>query len=194
MGCPARIAAVVLAAGASRRLGSPKQLAILDGERLLERAVRLAREASCSPVIVVLGAERDQVLRECLLGDAVPVFHEHWEKGMGASIAVGVRAAAAQAVEGVVVMTCDQPAVTCRHLQLLMDGIEIKASRYAGRNGVPAFFPKRDFDQLMDLSGETGARDLLRSADVVKLINGELDVDSVEDLLLARELFGGGQG
>jgi CTP:molybdopterin cytidylyltransferase MocA len=188
----ARIAAVVLAAGASRRLGSPKQLAMLGEETLLERAVRVAREAGCSPVMVVVGSEQEQVLGSCSLGDAVPVLHDRWEEGMGSSIGLGVRACeVAGAVAGVVVMTCDQPAVTGEHLQLLMAGTEVKASRYAWRKGVPAFFPKRCFDELMALKGDVGARDLLRSAEAVTLENGELDVDTVEDLERARELFGG---
>lgn len=185
----ARIAAVVLAAGASRRLGSPKQLAMLGDETLLERAVRLARAAGCSPVIVVLGAEYKQVLANCGLGDAVPVIHDKWEEGMGSSIRLGVRAC--EDAAGVVVMTCDQPAVTVEHLQLLMRGPEVNASRYAGRKGVPAFFPERYFGELEALNGDVGARDLLRSAEAVELVGGELDVDTLEDLERARELFGG---
>jgi molybdenum cofactor cytidylyltransferase len=185
----AGIAAVVLAAGASRRLGLPKQLAILGDERLLERAVRLARAAGCSPVIVVLGAEHEQVLANCRLGDAVTVIHDKWEEGMGSSIALGVRACVGAA--GVVVMTCDQPAVTVEHLQALIRGAEVKASSYAGRKGVPAFFPERYFGELKALSGDVGARDLLRSADAVELEGGELDVDTAEDLERAQELFGG---
>jgi CTP:molybdopterin cytidylyltransferase MocA len=189
MEASAGIAAVVLAAGASRRLGSPKQLAMLGDEALLERAVRLAREAGCSPVIVVLGAEYERVLADCRLGDAVPVIHDKWEEGMGSSIRLGVRAC--EGAAGVVVMTCDQPAVTVEHLQLLMRGPEVKASSYAGRKGVPAFFPKRYFDELMTLSGDVGARDLLRPAEAVELEGGELDVDTAADLERARSLFGG---
>ena len=185
----ARIAAVVLAAGASRRLGSPKQLAMLGDETLLERAVRRAREAGCSPVIVVLGAEHQRVLAGCRLGDAVPVIHDKWEQGMGSSIRLGVRAC--EGAAGVVVMTCDQPAVTVEHLQALMRGSDAKASSYAGRNGVPAFFPERYLGELRELSGDVGARELLRSAEVVELEGGELDVDTVEDLERARSLFGG---
>lgn len=181
------IAAIVLAAGASRRLGSPKQLVMLGGETLLERAVRVAGRAGCSPVIVVLGAEAEIVLRGLPEG-AVPVRNDQWKEGMGASIRAGVRACEAVAA-GVVVMTCDQPAVTAEHLQSLMAGPEVKASRYAGRNGVPAFFPKKYFEQLMALKGETGARDLLRSAEALELKDGELDVDTAEDLQRARDLF-----
>ena len=59
-----RVGAVILAAGASTRLGEPKQLVMLGGETLLERAVRVAREAGCSPVVVVVGAEYARVLAE----------------------------------------------------------------------------------------------------------------------------------
>lgn len=170
-------------------MGSPKQLERLGAETLLERAVRMAREAGCSPIIVVLGAESAQVMEGCVLGEAVPVINREWKEGMGSSVRLGVRAAAAL-VEGVVVMACDQPAVTVEHLQMLMTGYEAKASRYAGRNGVPAFFPARHFDELMALTGDVGARELIASAEAVELEHGELDVDTVVDLKRARELFG----
>lgn len=184
----ANIAAVVLAAGASRRLGSPKQLAMLGDETLLERAVRLAREAGCSPVIVVLGAEHQKVLAHCRLGDAVPVIHDNWEEGMGSSIRLGVDAC--ESAAGVVVMTCDQPAVTAEHLQTLMRGLDVKASCYAGKRGVPVFFPSRFFTELRALHGDAGARELLRSAASVELEGGDLDVDTPEDLERARSFLG----
>jgi len=186
------ITAVILAAGASTRLGELKQLALMGEETLLERAVRVAREAGCEPVVVVLGAEYAQVLANSLLGDVVPVVNDAWEEGMASSIRLGVRtlASAAKDAEGVVLMTCDQPAVTVEHLRLLMSQVEVKASRYAGRNGVPAFFPKKFFDKLMALKGDAGARELLAEARYEELVGGELDVDTVEDLERARELFG----
>jgi CTP:molybdopterin cytidylyltransferase MocA len=191
-GCLAvSVAAVVLAAGASTRLGEAKQLVRLGGEALLERAVRVAREAGCSPVVVVVGANHVEVIGSNLLGDAVPVINEGWEEGMASSIRLGVRALqfAARDAEGVLLMTCDQPAVTVKHLGLLMARAEVKASRYAGRNGVPAFFPARYFEKLTELTGDTGARELLAEARYEELENGELDVDTVEDLKRARALF-----
>ena len=186
------IATVVLAAGASTRLGEPKQLATLGGQTLLERAVRVAREAGCLPVVVVVGAEYVQVLGNSVLGDVVTVINDKWEEGMASSIRLGVRALAfaAKDAEGVLLMTCDQPAVTAKHLRRLMTRAEVKASRYAGRNGVPAFFPKKYFDRLMELEGDAGARELLADTRYEELENGELDVDTVEDLKRARELFG----
>jgi CTP:molybdopterin cytidylyltransferase MocA len=186
------IAAVVLAAGASKRLGSPKQLEMLGQEMLLERAVRTAREAGCSPVIVVLGADAETVRTRSSLGDAVVVVNGGWEEGMASSIRLGMQTCELMAkdAEGVVVMTCDQPAVTVDHLKLLMSGPGVKASRYAERNGVPAYFPAQYFEELTALKGDVGARELLASADASELPYGELDVDTVKDLERARELFG----
>jgi CTP:molybdopterin cytidylyltransferase MocA len=187
-----RVGAVVLAAGASRRLGEPKQLVMLGKETLLERAVRTAREAGCSPVVVVVGAEHSQVLGKCVLGDAATVINDQWAEGMASSIRLGVQTleSAAKDVEGVLLMTCDQPAVTVKHLLRLMREPERKASRYARRSGVPAFFPKKYFDQLMKLKGDAGARELLAEARYEELENGELDVDTPTDLERARKMFG----
>ena len=185
------VAAVVLAAGASTRLGEAKQLVTLGGETLLERAVRIAREAGCLPVVVVVGAHSVQVLGSSVLGDAVPVINEEWKEGMASSIRLGVRALeSARDVEGVLLMTCDQPAVTVKHLRQLMTKVEVKASHYAGRNGIPAFFPKEYFNKLMELKGDVGARGLLAEARYEELENGELDIDTAADLARARELFG----
>lgn len=183
-----RVGAVVLAAGASTRLGQPKQLLTLGGETLLKRAVLVAREAGCSPVVVVLGASAASIQAVCDLGNAVIVMNEDWAEGMGSSVRVGVTAL--RDVDGCVVMTCDIPAVTAAHLQLLMATGEVTASCYAGRPGVPAYFPVSALPSLMELRGDAGAKSLLRSARLVELVGGELDIDTVEDLKRARTVFG----
>lgn len=189
------IAAVVLAAGASTRLGKPKQLAVMGGETLLERAVRTAREAGCVPIVVVLGASYLEVLAGTYgtLGDAIPVINDKWQKGMATSIGLGVRTLAlvAKSADGVVLMTCDQPAVTASHLRELCAEPELIAgSGYAGKIGIPAYFPCSRFDELMKLSGDTGARALLRGARTVNSEELALDIDTEDDLKRARELFG----
>ena len=86
---------------------------------------------------------------------------------MASSIRLGIRAleVAAPDAEGVLLMTCDQPAVTVKHLsRLRLRGAEVKASRYAGKNGVPAFFPAKYFATLMKLEGNAGERELLADA------------------------------
>jgi CTP:molybdopterin cytidylyltransferase MocA len=190
-----KVAAVVLAAGASRRLGQAKQLVQLNGERLLERAVRVAVEAGCDPVVVVLGAAAEDVRAACSLGRATIVFNESWTEGMASSIRAGV-AAASNEVDGIVLMTCDQPAVTADHLRRLICPVgensaadETMASIYIGQIGVPAFFPVSRWGELLALRGESGARSLLKGARAVELAGGELDVDTPESLDAARERF-----
>src|SRR6202035_3774711 len=108
---PANVAAVVLAAGASRRMGEPKQLIEFRGEALLKRAASSAVEAGCQPVVVVTGAHADasrRVLREL---DVIEAKNDHWELGISSSVRVGVEAviAVAPGVDGIVLMLCDQP-------------------------------------------------------------------------------------
>jgi CTP:molybdopterin cytidylyltransferase MocA len=186
------IAAAVLAAGASTRLGAPKQLAMLSGETLLELAVRTAREAGCAPIIVVLGAAYTEVLAHNPLANTVTVINSTWREGMASSIRLAVQTLemVAKDAEGVMLMTCDQPAVTAQHLRILMASDQVSASAYAGRRGVPAYFPKKHFGDLMVLTGDAGARTLLAKARSEDLLHGELDIDTAEDLARARELFG----
>ncbi|MBB5341709.1 NTP transferase domain-containing protein [Tunturiibacter gelidoferens] len=183
-----RIGAVILAAGASRRLGEPKQLVKIGAENLLEHSVRVAREAGFSPVVVVLGASAESIEAECELGDADVLRNDNWCEGMSASVRVGV--GALHDLDGCVVMTCDMPGVTALHLRSLAASGEVAGSTYDGRRGVPAYFPASLFKDLMELRGDAGAKDLLRSAQCVALAGGELDVDTIEDLVRARELFG----
>jgi len=181
-------AAIILAAGASKRLGQPKQLVVLGGETLMERAVRIAREAGCAPVIVVLGATAAQIRECCNLAGAMVAVNESWDEGMASSVRVGVSWAAE--ASDAILMTCDQPAVTAEHLRKLMDTGELTASAYAGRRGVPAYFPAESFAELQELTGDAGARELLRAAASIELPLGELDVDTPEELEQARRLFG----
>jgi molybdenum cofactor cytidylyltransferase len=182
------IAAVVLAAGASTRLGEPKQLVTLAGETLLERAVRVAHEAGLSPVIAVV---HDAALIEPLKARGAEVLlNRRYSLGMSTSIQSGLKWAQAKDVAGVVLMTCDQPAVTADHLRALAVSGAITASAYAGRRGVPAYFPASSFPQLLQLTGDTGARALLRDAPTIDLPHGELDIDTADDLAQARKLFG----
>ena len=201
------VAVVVLAAGASRRLGEAKQLVEVGGERLLERAVRVAVEAALGPVVVVLGAAAERVAGECDLRRAWVVVNSGWEEGMASSVRAGVELVAGMPeIGGVVLMTCDMPEVMAGHLRALLGtsdlggsdaahdgattatlrGGTVVGSGYGGRLGVPAYFPREEFRALMALRGDAGARELLRGARHVELAGGEVDVDTVEDLARAR--------
>lgn len=186
-----QVAAIILAAGASRRLGQPKQLLQFGGEFLLERAARVAREAGCQPVLVIVGANADLIRSRCDLSGATVVLNEGWREGMASSIRAALELFHVEQfhVDGAVLMVCDQPAVTPEHLRALMATGLTTASEYSGKRGVPAYLPADIFPELMKLSGDSGARDLLRNAEVIPLHHGELDIDTAEELDEARRRF-----
>lgn len=184
-----RVAAVVLAAGASRRLGQPKQLVRIHSETLLGRTLRIVREAGMDAVVVVLGAYAELIQAETELGDAVVVSNPAWETGMASSIHAGIDRVSAQMpdVEAVLLLVCDQVRLTSVHLRRLMDAVKlgaIAASVYEGMPGVPAVFPVSAFAQLMELRGDAGARNVLKDNPVIPVpfADGVIDIDTEEDL------------
>ena len=182
-------AAVILAAGASVRLGMAKQLVRLGAETLLERTVRVAREAGLQPIIAVIPANLP-IAR--IPAGVTHVVNQNAAEGMASSIRVGVSALSAfeGTISGAVVLACDQPAVTAAHLRALAKQADlVVASAYAGRKGIPAYFPKRNFDLLLGLQGDQGARAVLQQSTAIALPLGEVDIDTIEDLQQARQLF-----
>lgn len=185
------VAAVILAAGNSTRLREPKQLVQLGGERLLERTVRLAREAGLSPIIVVVGARAAEILVQCDLHGVQVVRSERWAEGMSYAVRAGIAAVAETNAASAVVLTSDMPFVTPKHLQgLTKRHSELRASSYKGRKGVPAHFPRAYFRELERLEGDSGAREILEHALTVELGEDALDIDTPEDLAAARARFG----
>ena len=184
------VGALILAAGFSRRLGRPKQEVMLAGETLLARAVRTAREAALHPIYVVV---REVRWTETLHPQGATVLlNEDAHEGMATSVVAGVNLARSEALEGIVLMTCDQPALTPDHLRALcVDPQTTTGSRYAARTGVPAYFPASAFDALMQLKGDAGARSLLQNANFIIDESLALDVDTEDDLLRAEQHLAG---
>lgn len=182
------IAAVILAAGASTRLGRPKQTLQINHESLVARAVRVACDAGFSPVIAIL---RDNELIDIVRKHgAITLLNRESYEGMASSIRCGVAAVKRLKTSGVVVMTCDQPGVTADHLRALTaENAAITGSAYAGRVGVPAYFPATSFDALLALDGDAGARELLRGARSIPNEALNLDIDTEEDFREAQALF-----
>ncbi len=188
------VAAIILAAGESRRLGQPKQLLAFHGESLLARAIRLANEAGALPVLVVLGANFATVLAAIHTSNSIPVHNDRWRQGIASSIEAGVRALSvcAPETEGVLLMGCDQPRLTANHLRALIESFEAQAaaviatSSYAGVQAVPAVFPRATFAELRALRGDKGARSVIESAPchviAMEFPGGEVDIDLPEDL------------
>jgi molybdenum cofactor cytidylyltransferase len=188
------IPAVILAAGASRRLGQPKQLVRIAAETLLDRTIREVRNSGAQPILVVLGAHRDAIQAVVDLSWVHLVFNPNWEQGIASSIREGIDAAQELVADAtaVLMLVCDQPKLTAEHLRALIAVYEkttepsIVASAYAGIAGIPAIFPASQFQRLLTLQGDAGARYLLRNpgCPLISMIfqGGEVDVDLPSDL------------
>jgi CTP:molybdopterin cytidylyltransferase MocA len=181
-------AAVVLAAGGSRRLGRPKQVVPWQGEALVRRAARAAVESSCARVVVVVGAAEPQV-RDALVGLPVDVVsNSDWTEGIASSIRCGVAEVARGGEGAVLLVACDQPALTAAHLDRIVGswarGACAVGSRYAGTLGIPALFDRSLFPSLLALRGDAGAKKLLGAGEVaaVDWAQGAHDVDTPQDL------------
>jgi molybdenum cofactor cytidylyltransferase len=180
-------AAIILAAGASKRLGRPKQTLELGGKTLILRAVNVAMEAGLSPVIVVV-REIESFVPELQQRGCLIVVNDEAAEGMASSIRRGVNAAKMLKATGVVLMTCDQVALRPEHLLALTTDVErVTGSRYAGRVGIPAYFPATEFAALMELKGDIGAREILRTAFAIENAELAIDIDTEDDLLTARK-------
>ena len=180
----------MLAAGASRRLGTPKQLLRLHGETLVRRATRLGLATKPGATVVVVGADADSVFASVSGLDVRRVNCADWDLGMGASLRFGLVALPRECA-GALIVLCDQPALDTPHLQQLVAAWRAQpggaaASFYAGRLGVPALLPRAWFAELIADAGERGARRLLarHREDVVAIANEALalDIDCKEDL------------
>lgn len=187
-----RIAALILAAGASRRLGRPKQLLALDGTPLVRLAVERASESHCDGVFVVVGAHRERVLAALAGLEIELVENSSWERGIGGSIHAGVRAldGSSTPYSAVLIMTVDQYRVSPLHLNRLCEhydaGHDVVASRYSGTVGIPALFGESYFPALRTLEQGQGAKAILRadldSVFSVSCPEAGFDLDTLADL------------
>jgi molybdenum cofactor cytidylyltransferase len=179
---------VILAAGASTRLGRPKQLLTWQGKTLLQHAVQTALTITTQPVVVT-GCNADQLAAGLNHTQVHIVFNPDWELGIASSIRYGLQALLDRtpAPDQVIFMVCDQPFVSA---ELLLDLINerqksqrsIVASSYAGTLGIPALFDKSMFPQLLDLQGDMGAKKLIQGhpdeVAFVEFPQGNIDIDT----------------
>lgn len=173
-------------------MGQPKQLLPVLGEPLIRHIVREGLRSVCFPIIVVLGANREQIVPEI---ENLPVYiatNKKWTQGISSSIKCGLdtlqtvypKAAA------VILAVADQVQVNSRIFNEIVEmfrssSSSIVASRYQGIKGTPALFPKQYFSALRSLTGDSGARKLIESnsepAKLVDFDQGEIDLDTPED-------------
>lgn len=181
-----RFGCVILAAGPSARMGTPKQVLPVGGRALVVRAAEAALAAAVWPVVVVLGSDADKIRPLLVRLTVLTVENPAWPEGMASSIRTGVAALDqfSRSLDGVLLALCDQPAFSDRAIAQLIaaqraTGRSIAAARYDGRLGAPALFLREHFPALSALTGEKGARALLNggAAAVAAVDLPELAVD-----------------
>jgi CTP:molybdopterin cytidylyltransferase MocA len=180
---------VILAAGAGRRFGGAKQLALVDGEPMVRRACRLALDAGLEPVLVVLGAHAGAVAVAVADLDVRPVVNPRAAEGMGPSVASAIGALEAE-VDAVAILLADQPRVPVAHVRaLIAAAAPIAATRRGDAVGAPAVFRRAWFGALAGLRGDRGAREVIAGCAArveIRLDDGAVDVDTPEELARLR--------
>ena len=173
------VAGLVLAAGEGRRFGGPKAPVIVDGERLIDRSVRVLREGGCDLVYVVLGAWQGDV------PGAEAVANPEWPEGMGSSLRVGLSAVAtAPDIDRVVVTLLDLPGLAVQAVERLVASPgRIAQAAYDGERGHPVMLGREHWAGVIEVArGDRGARDYLRARTQEIAIVEVGDVASGEDL------------
>lgn len=185
-------ALIILAAGRSSRLGAIKQLLPFHNKTLLQHVVDEAIRAGPDPVVVVTGANADEIMKSLRLQQAGIVYNENWKTGMASSIVAGLQHVLNidPRLERIIVAVCDQPFVSTGLFKQLYEThlsapANIVACTYAGTIGTPVLFVKKYFDQLLQLKGNEGAKKILLAnmADVttIDFPQGAIDVDTPRD-------------
>lgn len=181
---------IVLAAGASRRLGQPKQLVRLRGRPALHIVLSNAVAVAGNAVTAVVGANAEELTYLLSHSPASSVVNKQWEEGIASSLRCGL-AATPPSADAVMVLLGDQVCVTTDDLKRLLAAWQeqesvIAAASYAQGIGVPAIFPRAYFSELAELRGDEGARKILhRNPDRIVRVpmpNAGIDLDTPEDL------------
>lgn len=184
-------AILILAAGASKRMGDIKQLLSYKNSTLLGHAIKQAISAS-NNVYVVLGANRDKI-KKIIPNNVTIIQNKQWEQGMGTTIATGINTLREKGTyDAVLIMLADQPLIDSVYLKKMMEVFaenthQIVATRYNSKNGVPAIFDKALFPELTKLDSDVGAQQLMKTHTqvIMSLDVGEkaIDIDTPESYL-----------
>lgn len=191
-------AIAILAAGQSKRLGTPKQLLMYEGNTLINRLIAIVNEAGDFPITLVLGAYADPIINQLPAEKPNLVMNPHWEEGMGSSIRLAVQQIMEYSphVDGIMILVCDQPFISTTHIQGILDmhhhtGKPIVASYYDGSLGTPALFHKDTFETLLSLKGDSGAKKIINNTTFEVAAwhfeQGTSDIDTQDDYLKLLE-------
>jgi molybdenum cofactor cytidylyltransferase len=193
IGKKTKVEVLIMAAGASRRLGQPKQLLEYKGETLIRRISNEALNANIGNVTVVTGHGHENIEKEISDLKLDIFYNKEWEEGLGASIRNGLKYVLNKKPEtdAILLTMSDQPMVDAKHLKKLEHAYDptrgmIIASAYSKTFGVPVLIDSFYFDKLKELKGDEGGKEILANyiKNIVEIpfIEGKMDIDEQKDL------------
>lgn len=195
-----KTAIVILAAGASSRMGVPKQLLPWGSSTLIGHVIKISSSLN-TEVHVILGANAHVIQSELPMAENINIYlNPEWKGGIGNSIAFAVKTLKKHHLDGILFLLGDQPFVTKDYLEKMRNHFDknttsIIASEFNGSLGVPALFPSEYFDELSTLNGDVGAKKIvLKYSDkLIKLAANDYvtDIDTISDYKTAHDLHFG---
>lgn len=182
---------IILAAGASQRMGSPKQLLQFRGHSLLRHALEEATLSGATQTALILGANAELMKSEIPRSGVMLLENHDWQRGVGSSIRIGVNYFAGQTtVSAVLIMNCDQPLVSRQFINHLIRTWTIKhptivAAEFKGIQSLPAIFDRVVFGELLRLPHSAGPKEIIlryhNELIGVEFEQAGFDVDSPSD-------------
>lgn len=184
---------ILLAAGNSSRMGTAKQLLSYQGKTFLDRTIDTALEVfNQDQIILVLGADHNEIASKIENKNIQISINDDWQSGMASSIKAGLETLKKHIpdLEHCFISVCDQPFLTS---EIFAEMFQLKensnkniiAARYSDTIGVPALFSKKNFEALMELSGEQGAKKIIQrnmeDVETFEFENGAIDIDTKVD-------------
>ncbi|MFK7949259.1 MAG: NTP transferase domain-containing protein [Saprospiraceae bacterium] len=185
-----KTAILIIAAGASRRLGQPKQLLNYKNTFLLNYIIQECKAGEIGDIYVVLGANQEQI-KSKLSNDISIFINDNWQKGMGNSIAFGMQNIINKDYDSVIIAVGDQPFFSRTILQSIIGkqsntNSSIVISKYEKGRGTPCFFNENLFSELIQLKGDIGAKPIIKKykhqVEMIDFPKGNIDIDTIDDL------------
>jgi molybdenum cofactor cytidylyltransferase len=192
------LAAAILAAGESRRMGSPKALASIHGKTFVQHLLDATRHPRIGITQIVLGAHADQIRAELNAPSAPIVINEEWRSGQLSSIQAAVRSFSNRPTEGLILCPVDHPLISRALVANLIAAFDsslklIALPTFRGRRGHPVIFRRSLYAELLAASPEIGARQIVRAhpGEIVEVPTDEegiiLNLDDPDTLQAARD-------
>ncbi len=183
---------IILAAGKASRMGKPKQLLTYQGSSLISHAVKVGLNSICKPVVVVLGAYKEQIKPQIEKLPVQIVENPYWKTGMSSSIRAGIAAIkeSKSNLDAIIIALADQPLIDAEVFNQLIQSYQqtgniIIASAYDDIVGVPALFSNIIFSELINLEGDKGAKALMRKYRdevlTIEIPEAAIDIDTRDD-------------